>query len=148
MNRLQHLYRHRDTAHATGITIVELMVAIALISVLAAIGIPLYTGYVLEARLTGMRTTMNGMRTSIEDYRLENGDYGPGDADMADGSVYGWEPTGDTSPYTFAVSGGTTSYFVTGSLDADNQIWVRCCNRFRSCFDSDTTGSTTPVACP
>jgi hypothetical protein len=99
-----------------------------------------------------MRTTMNGMRTLIEAYRLENGDYGPGDADMADddvgGSPYDWVPSGDTSAYTFAVTGGSTIYSVTGSLDANPQIWVRCCTRFNSCFDSDTTGSATPVACP
>jgi type IV pilus assembly protein PilE len=124
------------------------MVAIAILSILGAIAIPLYNGYVLEGHLTGMRATMNGMRTLIEAYGLENGDYGPGDADMADlPNEYGWTPSGDTSAYTFVVTGGTT-YSVTGSLDANTQIWVRCCNRFRTCFDSQTTGSATPVVCP
>jgi type IV pilus assembly protein PilE len=125
------------------------MITIALISVLAAIAIPLYNGYILEGHLTGMRTTMNGMRTLIEEYRLENGDYGPADADMVDGgNVYDWEPTGDTSAYTFSVTGGTTNYSVTGSFNANTGIWVRCDDRFSNCCDSEITGSATPTACP
>lgn len=135
----------------SGFSLLELMIAIAILSVLAAIAIPIYNGYILEGHLTGMRSTMSGMRTILEDYRLENGNYA-GDGDMVDDTVdgdpYDWEPTGDSSAYTFAVSGGTTNYFVTGRLNANTQIWVRCCNRFQTCFDSDTTGSATPTACP
>lgn len=128
------------------------MIAIAVLSILAAIAVPAYRGYILEGHLTGMRTTMNGMRTLIEAYRLENGDYGPGDANMADDTVdgrpYGWIPTGDMSAYTFAVTGGTNSYSVTGTFNANTQIWVRCDNRLNNCCDSDSTGSATPTACP
>lgn len=135
-----------------GFTITELMIAIAILSVLAAIAIPLYRGYILEGHFASMRTTLNGMRTSIEDFRLENGNYGPVgnlvDIAAIDGR-FAWQPAGDTGAYTYTVAvTGTNSYDLWGVFDANNAIWARCDNRYQSCCDSETTGSTSVIACP
>ena len=133
-----------------GISLLELMITIAIISVLAAIAIPLYDGYIREGHLASMRSTMNGLRTIMEDYRLENGDYGPGaNGFSAIDSTYGWDPSGDPEAYSFAVSATTNTYNVWGVFNSNTEIWVRCDNRFSNCCDPDTTGATVVTdACP
>jgi prepilin-type N-terminal cleavage/methylation domain-containing protein len=134
-----------------GYTLVELMIAIAVLSILTAIAIPAYTGYVRESRLASIRTTLNGLRTPLEDYRLDNGNYGSA-ATLVDVAGiqprFGWDPTGDISGYTYtvAVPGGTISYDVWGQYGSGD--WVRCETRFSKCCDS-TSGSSGPSsACP
>lgn len=139
-----------------GFTLVELMVAIALISVLAGIAIPFYQGYIREGHFVSIRTTINGMRTPIEDYRLENGNYGAtatltdyAQISTAHGGRFDWEPSGDAAPYTFSVVVvSTNSYDVYGTLNANAAIWARCDDRFLNCCDAETTGSASLIACP
>lgn len=143
--------RDRDQS---GFSLIELMVAVGVLSILVAIAIPAYEGYVRESHLTAMRTTMNGMRTSIEEYRLDNGNYGSnatlsgiGQISSSQGGRFDWTPSGDTGNYTYVVAvTSTNSYDVWGSHI--NGIWARCDDRFQQCCDSDTTGSSTIVACP
>lgn len=134
-----------------GITLVELMVTLAVISVLAAIAIPVYNGYVREGHYTAMRATITSMRTPIEDFRLENGSYGATGNLVGEGAIdarYGWDPGSDLGSYTYTVAVvGTNNYHVWGVLNPN--VWVRCENRLNSCCDSDAAGATAPnAACP
>jgi prepilin-type N-terminal cleavage/methylation domain-containing protein len=135
-----------------GVSLLELMIAIAVITILTGIAIPLYSGYIREGHFVSMRTTLNGMRTSIEDYRLENGNYGTADtlANMAAiQSRFDWHPSGDAKAYEFGmVIASTNSYDVYGEYKADPSIWVRCDNRYQTCCDADSTGSATLTNCP
>jgi prepilin-type N-terminal cleavage/methylation domain-containing protein len=145
-----------------GVSLLELMITIAIISILAGIAIPLYDGYIREGHLSTIRTTLNGLRTPLEDFRLDNGSYGPtGDLvgvnaitrpslpswPLATGP-YDWNPSGDMSPYTYTVSvTGTNSYDVWGTFNANAAIWVRCDRRFANCCDPDS-GTAVTNACP
>lgn len=133
-----------------GYSLVELMVTVAVISVLAGIAIPLYDGYVLEGKLVSIRTTLNGMRTPIEEYRLENGNYGPTATLAGINAIKGqfdWTPSGDTGNFSYTVDIiSTNSYDVWGQFGSDG--WARCDDRYSSCCDSETTGSAAIVACP
>ncbi|MCB1775547.1 MAG: prepilin-type N-terminal cleavage/methylation domain-containing protein [Gammaproteobacteria bacterium] len=136
-----------------GITLVELMIAIAILSILAGIAIPLYNGYVTEGHMASMRTTLNGLRTPLEDYRLENGNYGTVTDLVGIANITGrfdWDPSGDSRAYEYTVSvTGTNSYDVWGIFQANTGIWVRCEDRFSECCDSEIAGSSTPdAACP
>ncbi len=127
------------------------MITIAVLSVITAIAIPAYRGYVREGHFTTMRATLDGMRTPIEDYRLENGNYGVTGSLAGVAAIdarFGWEPTGDITAYTYTVSvTSTNSYDAWGSFSAD--IWVRCDARFTNCCDSTTPGATAVSnACP
>jgi len=144
--------RPRTTA---GVTIIELMLAIAILSIIAAIAIPAYTGYVREGHFATMRTTMNGLRTILEDRRLEQGSYGTaGDtfvetsASPAISAAYGWNPAGDIGAYSYTLAiVSTGNYHVWAQYG--NELWVRCENRFGDCCDSDASGATGPTAaCP
>lgn len=130
-----------------GFTLVELMVAIAVLSVVVSIAIPAYNAYVREGHFSTMRTTLNGLRTVIEDYHLDNGNFGTnttlGDFTAINGR-FGWNPGGDLGSYNYSVAvTGTNSYDVWGRFGIDG-VWVRCENRFTTCCDSESSSSSAP----
>jgi type IV pilus assembly protein PilE len=135
------------------VTLVELMVTVAVLSILFSIAIPLYNGYIREGHLTTIRTNMNNMRTVLEDHRLDNGTYVPAGFSSGDEldknqivSEFGLD-AGDLGPYTYTVAVGTNSYDVWGVQSA--AVWARCDNRFSNCCDPDTAGATAATnACP
>jgi len=51
-----------------GFTLLELMVTVAIISILAAIAIPSYSEYVRRSRVTEAFATLSGMRVKMEQY--------------------------------------------------------------------------------
>jgi prepilin-type N-terminal cleavage/methylation domain-containing protein len=145
--------RQLETGKQHGITLVELIIAVAILSILAAIALPLYEGYITEGHQASMRSTLNGLRTPLEDYRLENGNYGGTGNLVGIANINGrfdWDPSGDSSAYSYTVSvTGTNSYDVWGFFNANTGIWVRCENRFSNCCDSETaSASSYNSACP
>jgi prepilin-type N-terminal cleavage/methylation domain-containing protein len=135
------------TSHS-GITLVELMIVIAVLSVLAGIAVPIYNSYIREGHLTAMRSEMVKLRVPIEEFRLENGDYTTaGPPNLA---TYISETLDELNAgsYSYNVVNVTSnSYDVTGSY-AGGALWARCDDRLRDCCDAESTGSATPVACP
>jgi type IV pilus assembly protein PilE len=55
-----------------GFTLIELMIAVAIIAVLAAIAIPSYTDYVRRGRLTDSISKLSAMRVKMEQYFQDN----------------------------------------------------------------------------
>jgi prepilin-type N-terminal cleavage/methylation domain-containing protein len=58
-----------------GYTLIELLVVVALIGVLSAVGLPLYTGYVNGAREKEVQATLRSIAAAQEAYRLLIGSY-------------------------------------------------------------------------
>jgi len=129
-------------ANSKGYTLVELMIVIAIISVITAIAVPAYNGYIREGHFATMRADLHGLRTPMEDYRLENAAYTGATADTGIAQIITDINSGS---YTFTVSTGTNSYDVLGVFNPN--VWVRCENRMNRCCDADTSGATTS-ACP
>ena len=134
-----------------GFTIVELMIAMAIIFTIAAIAIPVYRGYLAESYYGVMRTNLHDMRIIIEDFRLDNGNYGtPGSTFTGLGAIntqYGWQPSGDLDGYTYtvAVRNLTVGYDVWVSHVTG--LWVRCDARLSNCCDGNS-GNPASSACP
>ncbi len=59
----------------TGFTLIELMVAVAIIAVLAAIAIPNYSDYVRRGKLQEATSNLLAMRTKMEQYFQDNRSY-------------------------------------------------------------------------
>jgi len=59
----------------TGFTLIELMVAIAIVAILAAIALPNYTDYVRRGKIQEATSTLLAMRTKMEQYFQDNRSY-------------------------------------------------------------------------
>ncbi len=58
-----------------GFTLIELMIAVAIIAILAAIAIPSYAEYVRRGRITEAISALSGMRVKMEQFFQDNRTY-------------------------------------------------------------------------
>lgn len=110
---------------ARGFTLIELMIAVAVIALLAGIALPLYNGYIQTSREGVLVTNIEGMRIFQEDFRLRNNRYAEGsytagaaDADLAE---LGWDPGADNIDYV-VVANAAVSYTVTATDEAGTSV--------------------------
>ena len=124
----------RHTSNS-GFTLVELMIVIAILSVIAAIAIPAYNGYVREARISSARINIEPLRLALEDFWLDNGAFVEGEwipsgtQTLAASNVLSWRPDGDGDKYDYSVSfvGGSTQVVnitVTHKDQTDEPQWI------------------------
>jgi type IV pilus assembly protein PilE len=59
-----------------GFTLIEMMIAVALVAILAAIAMPNYNNYVRRGQLSEAFTTLSDMRAKMEQYYQDNKFYG------------------------------------------------------------------------
>jgi type IV pilus assembly protein PilE len=95
----------------SGYTLIEMMVAVGIIALLAAIAIPLYNGYLETSREGALINNISTIEVFEEDFRLQNGTYqagvwnGGADANL---TALGWQPQDDDGTvYTITVAGNT-----------------------------------------
>lgn len=72
---MKQLPQAESTPHQHGFTIVELLIAIVIIAVLAAISIVAYNGIQQRARDTGRVQKVKDIAKALELYRIDNGTY-------------------------------------------------------------------------
>ena len=53
---------------ATGFTLIEVMITVAIVAILAAVAIPSYTSYITRSKIQEATTTLLAMRTKMEQY--------------------------------------------------------------------------------
>jgi type IV pilus assembly protein PilE len=89
--------------HASGFSLIELMVVVAIVGILTAIAIPAYGGYVMRSRLVEAFSGLGAAQTSAEDY-------------WSNGHTYvGFETSSpsrlppDSTNFTFSVDTSVTS---------------------------------------
>ncbi len=58
-----------------GFTLIELMIAVVVVSILAAIALPAYTNYVKRGKISEATTNLSGLRVSMEQYYQDNRTY-------------------------------------------------------------------------
>ena len=132
------------TSTIRGFSLVELLIAMAIIAILSAIAIPAYNSYIREGHFTTLRADMDSLRVPIEDYRLENATYAGVTAELGVAAIM---TDINSAAYTFTVSPTTNSYTITGVYNP--RVWVRCENRMNTCCYADPDGTTLVTsACP
>jgi len=90
-----------------GFTLVELMITVAIVAILAAVGYPQYQNYVRRGQLAEAFTTLADMRVKLEQHYQDNKFYGTGSASTtcATLSGHGAFPVA-TKYFTFSCAGG------------------------------------------
>lgn len=107
--------------HSSGFSLIELMVVVAIISIIAGIAIPAYNNYIKESQFAAAKANVEPLRLALEDYWLDNGTYADinGDAWNPATSVetlktgdLSWQPDGDDNNYSYAVTATTNAYTI------------------------------------
>lgn len=77
-----------------GFTLIELIITVAIISIIAAFAVPAYNGYIHTARMTEGADSLAALRLAQLEYFEENGFFfiGPTTADVIDNNNGRWTP--------------------------------------------------------
>ncbi len=127
-----------------GYNLVELMIVVAILSVLAGIAIPIYRNYTVEARLQAARQNAEPLRLALEDYFLDNhtyiaGSWVPGGDTSLESGDLGWRPDGDGNKYSYVVTALAGGSIATGySLTVSD---VNYTSAHVTCVRNQTAGS-------
>jgi len=65
----------RTKPPATGFTLIEVMITVAVIAIIAAVALPSYFDYITRSRLVEARANLADMRTRMEQFFLDNRTY-------------------------------------------------------------------------
>jgi len=127
----QKSHTHVNNLNINAFSMMELLVVVTIISILAAISVPLYQGYIRDTRTGVLLQNIHGLRLFQEDLRIRTGQYGAGIHDLSDPdnpittltAVTGWKPP-DSDNVIYQVSVTENSYTVT-AIAADGTMISR-----------------------
>ena len=110
---------------SSGFTLIELMIAIAIIAIISAIALPMYNDYIQTGEEGVLVHNVSSIEIFQEDFRLRNGTYSNDLGDLAAiTAAIGWAPQADDGmTYSIADSDGT-SYQVTATSAAGDSVCI------------------------
>ncbi len=118
-----------------GVTLIELLMVIAIIAIVASIGIPMYTGYITTARMSDAQNELSAIRLAQEEFFLENNTYFGPVADDATGAAIQ------------AASNNLYSPSTQGYVNFSYSIAAGPCGDIARCYTLTATGKAgSPVA--
>lgn len=110
----------------SGFTLIELMIAVAIVAILAAVAVPSYTEYIKRARVTDATKELSAMRIKMEQYFQDKRTYAsacdPGSIAAAPGVVGQWTiscPTASDTAYVVRATGNAGSSMDSARYEID-----------------------------
>ena len=105
------------TQRTNGFTLLELMIAVAILGVIAAIAIPAYNGYIMTSHKTECQNEIAAIKLAESEFFLDNNLYFQGntaaDLGTASGGIY--VPSPNLTECEYKVVAAATSYTITAS---------------------------------
>ncbi|MGY5452298.1 type IV pilin protein [Agarivorans sp. MS3-6] len=99
--------------YSRGVTLIELMIAVAIVAILAAVGYPAYTSFVVESRRAEAKKELSTLAVLQEQYYADNAEYSASLADLglagAGASSYNTESAYYSVTLTASAAAGTFS---------------------------------------
>jgi len=119
---VMQMFRIREEKSIRGLTLIELLVVIVIVGILAAVAIPVYSGYIERARRADAKTALEQIRAAQEMWRAERGSYaindGGGTAIAKLITTMGAPATTISRYYTWSFSDGPTATTFTARATA------------------------------
>lgn len=104
--------------HQHGVTLLELMAVVVIVSILASIAVPSYRGYVLRAQRSDATAALLRVAAAQEKFYLQNNTYtttvGTGGLNIS-GTEHGWYNLTIVAPAGFTIA---TAYVATATADS------------------------------
>ena len=99
-----------------GFSLIELMIAVAIIAIIAAVGMPAYNGYITTSREGVLVNNLSTIEVFQEDFRLRNGNFLVAAANLAAITAgIGWQPQDDGGVTYVITDPGGGSYDITAT---------------------------------
>ena len=118
------LTQYRAQQLASGFTLVELMIAVAILSILASIAIPAYTDYVTRSRIIEATSNLATKRIQLEQYFQDNKTYDAApacDDDTAASDYFNFTcPVQTATTFTLQAQGKSSMTGFTFTIDQAN----------------------------
>lgn len=112
------------TRHALdrGFTLIELMIAVAILAILATVALPSYTDYIRRSQITDATSTLAARRTSMEQFHQDHRNYGTGTTCGNDGTTQKVPAEVATEHFTYGcvMSNANQNYVLTATGNPGN----------------------------
>lgn len=140
--------QRRSSKRSRGFTLIELVVAVAIVAILAAAAIPSYEKYVKKGRRADARALLQAAGIAQEKYRLNNTTYTSATTDLSPPCPTSGTCFSDQGNYSLATPTAVTgtSYTLTANAVSNSQLADTGCTSIVYAV-SGTTITYTPAAC-
>jgi type IV pilus assembly protein PilE len=114
-----------------GYTLVELMIVVAVIAIIAAIALPMYSNYIQTSREGVLVNNISSIEIFQEDFRLRTGNYFAPAADTAAITAgIGWNPR-DDGDIQYSIAAAGNGYRVTATDPAGVTVCLQMPEKIR-----------------
>jgi type IV pilus assembly protein PilA len=107
-----------------GFTLIELLIVILIVGILAAVGAPLYLGYIKDAKTAEAKAQAGSLWTAVQSQGVANCDT---NVDVTSGySKAGFDSAGNSSPARWTIGQHITTFKVacaTGAITPDGDVF-------------------------